>query len=72
MPDPVRLGDIVPEVYDEIVRRRERNANSLDFMPRQSEHKDRVLAATRDFLAGRKLKKPANRQRQIATQKVLF
>jgi hypothetical protein len=70
--EPVRLGDILPEVYVDIERRCERNANNLDFMPRQSEHRDRVFAATRDFLTGRKKKTWANRQRQMAAQKVLF
>lgn len=72
MSKPQRLGDIITEVLRDIERRCELNPNNPDFKPERAQHRDRVFSATADFLTDRKKKKPANRQRQIATQKVLF
>jgi hypothetical protein len=47
MSEPVRLGDILPEVLRDIERRCERNPNNLDFKPERAEHRHRVLAVDR-------------------------
>jgi hypothetical protein len=47
MSEPVRLGDILPEVLRDIERRCERNPNNLDFKPKRAEHRHRVLKVGR-------------------------
>lgn len=46
--------------------------NNLDFKPERAEHRDKVFAAARDFMAAKDSKRLANRQRQPSRQKVLF
>lgn len=70
MSDILKLGDILPDVLRDIERRCELNPNNLDFKPDRAEHRARVFSATADFLRSKRPR--ANRQRQIAGQKVFF
>jgi len=72
MSEPQKLGDILLETMMNIKRRCELNPDNQDFNPKQSDHRDRVLKATADFLSNKSSKKLAKQQKQRTKQKVLF
>jgi len=61
MAEPVKLADVLPEVFKDIERRCNRY---------EQEHRQGVFGATADFLRSKRPNR--NRHRQPSTQKVLF
>lgn len=50
MSEPQRLGEILPEVMQNIRRRCEQNSDNKAFKPTASKHKQRVVSTVSDFM----------------------
>lgn len=51
MSEPIRLGEFLPEVIENIRRRCEQNPDNKAFKPTASKHKQRVVSAVRDYMS---------------------